>query len=166
MITTKRPEKQTFFPVQQPQNALLTHSEKLELAVKRGIEAGLLMGAYQWLTQLLHIDHISPIYLLSYAYLALVLLRMVRKNQKRLGRNTFFRNVLWLGSMTSLFAGLTLLFLRLIDSFWRKPISEWSLQHIQPWTLDHGLECLSVWIVGTLMSIALWRLFRYPRHIT
>lgn len=139
----------------------LTVAKKLDISVKRGVEAGLLMGAYQWMLHLLHISDILPLQLLSLAYLALVLLRSIRKNKPKVGRIYFLRSALTLGSLISFFAALTLLLTKSLALTWSVNSGIPDQQLVD--TLSRiAPQAGIVFITGCLVSLLFWRLFRYP----
>lgn len=139
----------------------LSITEKLEIGVKRGLEAGLLMGAYQWMLYLLNISNVLPLQLLSYGYLALVLLRSIRKSKPKLGKKHFFRGALAIGGLISFFAALTLLLIKGLAT----ASTTANLHYLQIKTIlaQAAPEAGIIFATGCIASLVFWRLFRYPK---
>jgi len=140
----------------------LTTREKLDIGAKRGVEAGILMGVYQWMLHVLQISDVLPLQILCYAYLALVLLRSIRKRRPQLGKKNFLPSLLTLGGFISLFAALTLLLTKSTALIWLTYATDGNLQ-IKYILKQIIPQAGIVLMVGCLTCFLFWRFFRYPR---
>ena len=139
----------------------LTFSTGLEIAVKKGLEAGLLMSFYQWLLVLTGIDHLVILQAVGYAYLALVLLRALRHVKRYSSRKTYFKNSLLLGVGISFFTALVAILQYLVNY-------EYSLAlQVKAWNVNMhwqqvGPEFLTILLSGTILSLLIWFFLKYP----
>lgn len=108
--------------------------------------------------QLLHISDVVPLHVLSYSYLALVLLRSIRKSKPKLGRQHFFRGSLLIGSFISFFAALTLLLIQSLIA-----VFDYHYLPLDSILAEAIPEAGMVFITGCVASLLFWRLLRYPK---
>ncbi len=139
----------------------LTFSTGLEIAVKKGLEAGLLMSFYQWLLVLTGIEHLFILQVVGYSYLALVLLRGLRHLKRYSTRNTYFKHSLTLGVGISFFTALVAILQYLITYEYRPTLQ------VEAWNLSMhwqaiGPEFLTILLSGTIMSLLIWYFLKYP----
>jgi len=160
-MTEQRTQTSTFSNNLIQSSTYLTFSTGLEIAVKKGLEAGLLMSFYQWLLMLTGIDHLIILQAVGYSYLALVLLRGLRYVKRYSTRNTYFKNSLWLGVGISFFTAMVAILQYLVTYEYGPTlqVNAWSLQ--MHWQAV-GPEMLTILLSGTIMSLLIWHFLKYP----
>jgi len=160
-MTEQATQTSTFSYTLIESSTYLTFSTGLEIAVKKGLEAGLLMSFYQWLLVLMGIDHLVILQAVGYSYLALVLLRGMRQVKRYSTRKTYFKNSLMLGVGISFFTALMAILQYLITYQYGPAlqVTAWNIQmHVQA----VGPEFMTILLSGAIMSLLIWHFLKYP----
>jgi hypothetical protein len=157
----QRTQTRTFSNISTESSTYLTFYTGLEIAIKKGLEAGLLMSFYQWLLVLIGIDHLLVLQAVGYSYLALVLLRGLRHVKWYSTRYTYFKNSLLLGVGISFITALVSI-LQYLFTYEYGPTLEVEAWNVQMHWQQVGPEFLTILLSGTILSLLIWYFLKYP----